>query len=1322
MGDKIKQWWIFLMISILGSGYTLQSWAATEYPTLGKRSISKTEGLSSDEVTAMAFDSEGRLWLGTDGRGINVVTNGEVKVFQYRPGASTSLASNVINDIVAVPSGEVVISTNMGISQFSPFTGDFVNYFPDALMVDGEAVKAKNSYDLEYDAHTGLVWGASYSVLFSFDPVGGEVCEYPLAWETTSDQLKHMPVNLYAVAVDRDYVYTGGLGVLWRMSKSSNRFEQVANVGEPSAILSVSLRGAGLIHIQTKRNEYLYSITDKKLLFSKGNGLDEVAKYWSYLDDQVTSASDSHILAERTERGVEIQTGLSRQIRHIRTASSAACKRSVGEQGAWLAGPASLFRFGFEKAIEVDSFPLPFHLRGKVTCLEDLGRFVAIGTQVGVYQFDKKLERLAKVAFPPFLTERRDAHWVSDMEQLGDQLLVGGTWPFWLEIAENGLQPKPVERPIFAAPHVYPRIDKAGQGNTFVFSPYGSPLLVEWDSVLAGIRSVSSLNAFFYMDVQDVAWDNSRNCFWAVGKSWGLYGFRKKAGTTELELFHHVKWLGGTDQLSSVMPDSAGRLWLGSDEGLICYQPEDRVWHQLTAWEGLPSNAHFDGGLRMLPGNILLGQTKEGGYYFQVDSIVPFLHPVRGEELSLSNCRTLSTSGRVVKQLNYPNTFPLSLALSGKEVGLQMKLGAKLGALREGLQHLYFRKGEEEWKQLDEGLVVTIPSLKPGRHSLQIGSLAGNGEIETIKDIALYKKPDWYQHPALYIVLIGVFGGLLAQLVRYRERALSAANRKLQDTVRERTRQIEEERNQVLAYSKELEMLNKQKDQLFINVIHELKTPLAVLNGPFNYLERVNYLPDRDKVKSFSLLASQSLQDIQSLMEGLNQLVNLSKKDRPKPELTPVWLYLFLVQRFNMGKALAHFHGVNLEYRVDVPRGTSYLTAPSYLSVILNNLINNAVKYTPRSRKVVVDAALQNQVCKVVVWDEGPGIPESFLEKVFDRFFQVPGDGKSGGLGVGLAIVKDYLQQLGGSVTVSSQPGKGAVFTVQVPVEEAGAEAQALPVVEQPALALGPVAALEHTDNKPKPAIAIIEDNPQMHSLFGALLRGTYHIHAFSGGEHFIEWAKDITPDQWPDLIITDIMMSDGNGLELIKWLKSEEAAALVPVIVVSALDFYQTRTEVHALGVYDFLPKPFFQEELLVKVKRLLMINHTRVSARQELQKEGAKFSAPEELHSIKEKVEAIARESIARQNISVGEIAKRIFISRRHLNRLLQAESGMSVNEVIREVKLQEAYQLIKSEKMTIREVSLKVGYSSPSYFSRLFEARFGIKPYQLQQNYSV
>lgn len=534
------------------------------------------------------------------------------------------------------------------------------------------------------------------------------------------------------------------------------------------------------------------------------------------------------------------------------------------------------------------------------------------------------------------------------------------------------------------------------------------------------------------------------------------------------------------------------------------------------------------------------------------------------------------------------------------------------------------------------------------------------------------------------------------------------------------------------ALSKQNILIQKQSEQLrnqdaaktrfFANVSHELRTPLTLITGPVNSLLKKGQFSSAEH-QLLTIIKRNSRQ----LQRLVNKILDLQKMEAGKMDIhtQPTPLATFIGNHLGQFESLATSQGIDYKIDIDLaPEAVAELDQQKCRE-LLNNLLSNALKFTPRGGHIRAVITLQEEELHLEVSDSGPGIHPDDLPYVFDHYFQTnrPEKPVEGGTGLGLALCKDYAQLLGGQITVRNNPEKGASFSLSFPLtltDQLPATTEAVHASDavfepvQPAAKERTVATRGNTQERP--TLLVVEDNAELRDYLSLILRDQYELVLAADGQEALDYLlPDADSAAAPcQLILSDLMMQRVDGYQLVERLKSTDATRHLPVVMLTARADARDKLKALRLGVDDYLLKPFDEQELRARIANLLRNQSSRLAAVAEETTESLGNLLSSEDQEWLVRFEAYVQNNISSDVLSVASLADKFAMSESTLLRQLKRLTGLSTQKYIAEIRLHEARLLLESQQYnSIKRVAVEVGYTDVRIFSRNYKARFGKSP---------
>lgn len=608
---------------------------------------------------------------------------------------------------------------------------------------------------------------------------------------------------------------------------------------------------------------------------------------------------------------------------------------------------------------------------------------------------------------------------------------------------------------------------------------------------------------------------------------------------------------------------------------------------------------------------------------------------------------------------------------------------------------------------------------------------------------ALHKQVDRYlsDYNSQKVMLIGLCLFLLVCIVAaamiFRSYVVKA---KLNEELARTNGELKRVNGELESKNAELKRLNEEVLELthsrlvfFTNISHELRTPLTLIADPVEMLLEDSGI----KGKSRELLKMVKRNAV-ALQQLVSSILDFRKIQNGKMEL--------ILYRFDLVKALKMWVGdfqltaerkqIKLHLDITDSVGSQEVVADKEkIARVVFNLLSNALKYTPAGGDIFVSLKDEDGKFRLDVRDTGKGISQEEAGKIFERFFQAKG--AASGTGIGLALVKSFVELHHGEARVESELGKGSDFFVVIPREQEDkslvihtdvdnvdnyvsfslsddktlVDEANLQYIDDGERKSGKVQQLL-SDNTNKPTILVIDDNNDIRQYEHTLLQDDYIVLEAADGKEGLDVAKK----EVPDLVICDVMMPVMDGLEFTQNLKTHTATSHIPVIMLTAKNLEEHRAEGYEHGADSYITKPFHSKVLLARIENLLkqrkLLKHL-FQGTPEAELEIADSHLEDRDKQFMKQLHAIIQKNLSDSEFGVEDIGKQIGLSRVQLYRKVKAMTGSSVVDLLRKARLAKAKRLLESRSMSVSEVAYDVGFSAPSYFTKCFKDEYGILP---------
>lgn len=535
------------------------------------------------------------------------------------------------------------------------------------------------------------------------------------------------------------------------------------------------------------------------------------------------------------------------------------------------------------------------------------------------------------------------------------------------------------------------------------------------------------------------------------------------------------------------------------------------------------------------------------------------------------------------------------------------------------------------------------------------------------------------------------------------------------------------QKEKVESLSKQLEEATNAKLSFFTNVSHDFRTPLTLISDPIAQLSKSDKLDAKEK----SLLTI-AHKNVFVLLRLVNQILDFRKYEDGKLTIkTTTFDFKKELQAWIEAFKLASTQKqVNFEVHIEDGNYKMIADAQKMERIVLN-LLSNAFKFTPSGGMVSVLANVtdnnEDRILHLTISDTGIGISKKDIEHIFDNFYQ--SEVNVGGSGIGLAVVKSFVQMHKGTIRVESTEGEGATFIVDIPMEalalshatgglDTTYSEMLLDASRQGAL-IDAIQTTMDMDEDPveetsKPVVLIVEDNKDVRDYLRLQLSDTYSVIEAVNGKEGVNMAVKYVPD----VVISDVMMPIMNGMECCRRLKKELQTSHIPVLMLTAYGMDEQKIEAYSCGADGYLTKPFSTDVLLARINNLIENRKTL----QELFKSTTVGSIVDEdnlkqMNNVDKsfivKLNDIILKRMGEANLSVDDIGQDVGLSRVQLYRKAKSITGQSPNELLRSARLKRAAEMLKTSDLNVSEIAFAVGFSSSSYFAKCYKDYFGEAP---------
>ncbi len=829
-----------------------------------------------------------------------------------------------------------------------------------------------------------------------------------------------------------------------------------------------------------------------------------------------------------------------------------------------------------------------------------------------------------------------------------------------------------------------------------------------YDPVQKTFRLLNDLGGMLWGQSVYSIFEDSSGLIW-MGAAGGLFSFNPKND----EIIKYTTNNGlPNNNICAIEEDDSGHLWISTHYGISRFNMSAKTFNNYYYHDGIQGNEFSKhSSIKNLAGEIYFSGIN-GITYFDPQLIETRDDSIRVEIVGFyiqdKAVKKGMKSGEhdiITTSLIEADTFNLS----HDDNSFSIEFSAMEFMNPQRISYLY-AIGDSEWISLQHGTNnLAFNNLKPGSHVINIRAKDFNN-YSSIKSIVVTVYAPWYLTnwaKFMYILIsILILIGLGAYIIQWNEH---------KEKVRKHL------------YTRKI---NEAKLEFFTNISHEIRTPLSLILNPIKKLIVTD--TDNNRQRSYNMIRRNS----EKILHLVNQLMDLRQIDRGKIQLKYRETNMVDFIRDTLDIFEESVHAKHLSLRVDQEVGVPLVWIDqNYFDKVIQNLVSNAIKFTPNNGRIELRIEADEERVIVYCIDSGMGLGETDLEKIFDRFYQGSNKVDSMGNGIGLHLTRSILELHQGTIYAKNNSnGIGATFVLSIPkgkdhLDEGTLDmsvdvkvAKTLP--EKPQPLEEQELTHERLKSKSKRKVLVVDDDAEIRDYICTELSGDYHMLECESGKVGLAMVLEMKPD----LVISDVVMPEMDGISLCKKIKQNININHIPVVLLTAKSNESDNLEGLGIGADAYISKPFNMEilkktvENLVKNRDLLRNNYSGKQQQDDKVKQVEMTSADEKLMN---KIMDIINKNIDNTDLNVEMIAEEIGISRVHLYRKLKEITNQSVSDLIRNIRLKQGADLLSSKNLSVSEVAYATGFSNPSKFSTSFKNSYGVSPSvyaERQQNKSA
>lgn len=781
---------------------------------------------------------------------------------------------------------------------------------------------------------------------------------------------------------------------------------------------------------------------------------------------------------------------------------------------------------------------------------------------------------------------------------------------------------------------------------------------------------------------------------WAGTNDGGVIRFERGSGLTSF--YTEADGLPSNSIMGLVF-DNRGAMWVSTDCGLCRFSTDPANIRTYTSSDGLPTNLfNYNSAFRATDGELFFG-TVDGMISFRPDRIEITRPSLKVEFTYLQTEGRKTTVGEKGSPLDNDITLTSFVRLTYKQAAA---IGFGFTALNfshaaDIRYSIRLSGASPSWHDLGTEHRIIFPRLRHGRYKFSVKASYDGVEWdeEGMRSIDIQVMPPLLLSAWAKIVYALLAIGVAAWIWSF---------------VRARAAKLQAEET------------SRQKSVLFGNISHDLKTPLSLILGPLQRMV-ADWRLDPDTRDTLSVV----LRNTQRMKNLLEELLMMNKIEMSQLKVTvQQGDVLELIDRMcDIFRVFAVETGIDFRVSIDNRDRRWVWFSPTGIERIVYNLLSNAFKFTPEGGTIRLKAWLHEDAdtLRIEVADTGEGIDPAEHEKIFENYYTTAEQGKHKGAGIGLALTHSLVNLYNGDISVESSPGEGALFRVRIDVDRRSygdeqtspvpVETTRRPERNDPENDYLKQTRIEIRRQKPKRSkILIVEDNRELNEFVGRIFSADFDIlSAFDGAEGY-----DVAIRELPDIIISDIVMPEMDGLEMTRRLKDELRTSHIPVALLTARSEESEKVEGFSQGADVYIEKPFNPQRLEFQIRNLL---NTRQRNIERFKQEAVALDARELTRSPRDEkflssVVDVIMKNLDNENFAVKDITDELHVSRSLLHIKLKSLIDLSVIEFVHNIRMKEARERL-SQGMNVSEASFAVGISDPNYFTKCFKKQFGQTP---------
>jgi len=1334
--------------------------------------VNTNPDIGNRAITCMTTDTNNHMWIGTYGGGLKRYDGLNVEIYNHDPFSESSISNSTIYDLVYKKNHGLWIATQNGINFFNPNNESFSLFNPASESTSVNALCEIENDILVVGTHQkGVYFFNTKNKVFDKISIPDSIDENGLLInDIVVDQLKRVWVgsNYGLFIVDKNTMKLTRASYRFSKNKTPNNTEVISLGKDHFGNIWIGTAENGLFKILpngVSSFEVLHYEITKKRIFAVQEYNDSYMILGTENDGLFVVSYDGEVQKQHLKEKESSYGIQSNSVWSIHCDARDRIWLGFYDRGLVKFDP-NHFKFKFLQNNTQDNIR-PFPLSISSIVKDNRGRMWFSSVDNGVYVYDsfkneyihlndpknKIAKGLSSLDIPSLFIDSQQNIWIASWYN-GLYLLQNGSKNFinintgskphklksnkvvsfsedsngviWIGTFSGGLHSFDINNKQLVhyddkqfsdfeldkgnirkvTVDSYDNVWLGTRKGVFMYNPKTKMITSLNEKIQGVIKSLSSDLIVFSI------YEDTNNTIWIGTDAYGLLSYAPKEDK--------ITWHGdGNDMrnlsINSITQTYDGSFWLGTERGLIRYDTDTNDYRVFDRSDGLLNNNVNRNSFYNEQSTLYFGTI--GGINFFNPTDIPkneSLPKVTFQKLKISNNEVgISKNSPLKKALNQLDT----LKLKHNQSSFSIEYMGVSHTRSEKNSYAYMLEGlEEDWKHVGQQRSANYTNIKPGEYVFRLKAANNDGYWTSDPKTIFIKvlSPWWlsWWAKSLYAIVFLWLGYYI-----YRLFTLRIFEKRKADLERSQRKQNEE--------------LNTKKIQFFTNISHEFRTPLTLILNPLESLikdKHIANLPSEilDKHKIIHRNTKRLKRLIDELMDFRKMQFSELKVQVQEVDLVEIITNITsnFIEEANYRKI-----DFQIDFEESIPK--KIMVDASMFDKILFNLLSNAFKATSENGKIRVNVSHHSQglVFPLVddnntqsgfefdIRDTGIGINKKNINKIFNRFYQSEENNEQyySGTGIGLEVVNKFVDYHKGKIEVESEQGVGTSFKVFIPDtkiqfyenEQLLKSKKLSQFQEKKSKDRSEVSAFKNIEISKHKTILIVEDNMELREYLKFELKNTYKVFEAPNGKKGLEMAKK----NKPDIIIADVMMPEMDGFQMTRLLKSDKSTLNIPIIMLTAKVGESDRIHGIDTGADIYLKKPFSVDLLQTHLRQLIKSKERFYETY--FNSLDLDINATGGNKKILADVITVINENLSKEDLCVQDIANELALSRSKLYRKIKELTGKSANEMIRRMRLEKSKELLAITEMTIGEICYKVGFSSPSYYTKRFKEHTGLIP---------